>query len=276
MGFILGFFLMVHLVQQKLVAHFAHQHPEQKTSAPAHVVPDAVKTAKEIAFKVTDRLTWYVVAGTLVGARLVHVFFYDWPRYQGNLWEIFAIWKGGLASHGGVLGVFLAVLLFYSKEMKQRCPSISFLGLLDMMVIPSSLVACCIRIGNFFNQEIVGPETNLPWAVVFGDPFEATPWVPRHPSQLYEAIAYFALFILLYSIRNSSLSQRPGYLTGLFFVLLFTFRFFIEFLKLPQSMMIDESFLQMGQWLSIPFILAGFWLIYRSFRSPSTPYQRET
>lgn len=254
LGFVLGFLVMVRLLHKELL----------KMPLPNEGV--IVHTAYTWAYKITDRLTWYTVIGTLVGARLGHVFFYDWPRYQGNWIEIFAIWKGGLASHGGVCGVFLAVLFYYTRNLRTQFPSITFLGLLDMMVIPSSLVACFIRLGNFFNQEIVGPETNLPWAVIFGDPSDGRAWVPRHPSQLYEALAYFVLFLFLYKIRTSSYSQRPGFMTGLFFVLLFAFRFLIEFVKLPQSLLIDESILQMGQILSIPFILAGFLLIYNSFR----------
>lgn len=251
--------------EKERLLHHLQRHSREELE---QFFPGALHTCSTWAYKITDKLTWYVVAGTLIGARLGHVFFYDWPRYQNNLMEIFAIWKGGLASHGGVAGVFLAVLLYYSRDLRHKFPSISFLNLLDMMVIPASLVACCIRIGNFFNQEIVGPETTLPWAVIFGDPSDGQAWVPRHPSQLYEAVAYFALFALLFKIRNTSYSQRPGFMTGLFFTLLFSFRFFIEFVKLPQSMIIDESFLQMGQFLSIPFILIGCFLIYRANKTP--------
>ena len=254
--------------QDKLLNHL-QSHPRKELET---LFSGAIHTAYDWAYSITDRLTWYVVVGTVVGARLGHVFFYDWPRYQGNLWEIFAIWKGGLASHGGVLGVFIAVLLFYGRSLRHNFPTLSFLSLLDLMVIPSSLVAFFIRVGNFFNQEIVGPETTVPWAVIFGDPSDGSAWVPRHPSQLYEAIAYFAIFLLLLKIRSFSFSQRPGFLTGLFFTLLFSFRFFIEFLKLPQSLMIDESFLQMGQLLSIPFVLAGLVLMYNSLKRTPFPH----
>lgn len=253
--------------QNRLMPHL-QKHSRKELES---LFPGAIHTTKEVAYQVTDRLTWYIVAGTLIGARLGHVFFYDWPRYQNNLWEIFALWKGGLASHGGVLGVFIAVLLYYSRYLKKRFPSLTFLHLSDMLVIPSSLVACLIRVGNFFNQEIVGHETTLPWAVIFGDPSDGMAWVPRHPAQLYEAFAYFGIFLLLLGLRSTSYKDRPGFFTGLFFTLLFGFRFLIEFVKLPQSLMIDESFLQMGQFLSLPFIFIGITLMINALKTSRSP-----
>lgn len=223
--------------------------------------PQAIITATQWGYILTDRLTWFVVLGTIIGARLGDVLFYDWPRYQDNPIEIFMVWKGGLASHGGVLGVILGVYLYYRWVLKQF-PEISFVGLMDLLAVPSGLVAFFIRIGNFFNQEILGPPTKKPWGIIFGDPVDFSPPIPRHPTQLYEAVFYlfvFALLMYLWTTRYSKL--KTGILSGLLFVAIFGFRFLIEFIKTPQSLIIDETFLQMGQYLSIPFVILGLYLI---------------
>ncbi|MCE5317816.1 MAG: prolipoprotein diacylglyceryl transferase [Parachlamydia sp.] len=223
---------------------------------------EALVTSREWAIFLTDKLTWYVILGTLIGARLGHVFFYDWPFYQDRPLDIFKIWQGGLASHGGVLGVMIGGLL-YRQSIAWQFPSLTLVALTDICVIPSGIVAFCIRMGNFFNQEILGPPTTVPWAVVFGHPLEGGAPVPRHPTQLYEALAYLAIFSLLYFLwtRRPAL-WRPGFLSGLFFILLFSSRFLLEFIKETQSHVIDESYLQMGQLLSLPFIALGFALYY--------------
>jgi len=246
LGFMVSYFIVVRLLTQKL---------QQDRF-------DSLEKCRDSAALLTDRLTWFVILGTLIGARLGHVFFYEWPLYQDQPLEIFKIWKGGLASHGGVLGVMAALCLF-RRSIKKQFPTLTFIAILDLLVIPSGLVGCCIRIGNFFNQEILGPETSLPWGVIFGHPMEGGPVVPRHPTQLYEAIAYFAIFCLLTSLwRRRPALWPPGYLSGLFFILLFTTRFFLEFIKESQGYVIDESLLQTGQLLSLPFILLGF-VLYR-------------
>lgn len=236
-GFIAGYFITIRLFQQQLAN---------------------TKNAKEAAFYLTERLTWYVILGTIIGARLGHVFFYDWPIYQDHPLDIFKVWQGGLASHGGIVGVMVGVWL-YRRSIAAQFPQLTYITLFDILVIPSGLVACCIRMGNFFNQEILGPVTNVPWAVIFGHPIDGTPGVPRHPVQLYEAIAYFAIFCLMITLWKKRPGQwRPGFMSGLFFILLFAARFALEFIKEPQSLVMDESFVQMGQLLSIPFILLGF------------------
>jgi prolipoprotein diacylglyceryl transferase len=223
--------------------------------------PNALITAKQFGFLLTDRLTWFVVAGTVIGARLADVFFYDWPLYRDHLIDILKVWKGGLASHGGTVGILIGIVL-YQKLILKNFREITTIDILDMMVIPASLAGTLIRIGNFFNQEILGPETMLPWGVVFGHPMDGSFPVPRHPAQLYEAIVYLSVFCLLWAVRNKGVfKQNPGTMSGVFFVLVFSSRFFIEFIKSPQSRVIDESFLQMGQYLSIPFILFGISLI---------------
>lgn len=251
----------------KALNAFMHDHKEDHGAPHDRAqmeqwLPGALITSREWATFLTDRLTWYVILGTLIGARLGHVFFYDWPFYQDRPLDIFKIWQGGLASHGGVLGV-MAGLCLYRQSIAKQFPHLTMIALFDLLVIPSGIVAFCIRMGNFFNQEILGPPTTLPWAVVFGHPFEGGAPIPRHPTQLYEALAYLAIFSLLYFLwyRRPAL-WRPGFLSGIFFILLFSSRFFLEFIKETQSYVIDESYLQMGQILSLPFIALGFALYY--------------
>lgn len=228
-------------------------------------------TLRDLSLMLTDRLTWYVVIGTVVGARLGHVFFYEWPRYQQNPIEIFKVWEGGLASHGGTLGVMLALYL-YQRSIRHRFPEFNFLCLLDILCVPTAMTAVWIRIGNFMNQEIVGPVTTVPWAIVFGQPLEGKGGLPRHPTQLYEAACYLATFILLYTLWNKKQEQlKPGTLIGLFMILVFGSRFFIEFVKVSHGFMIDESILLTGQYLSIPFVALGFILLFYGRRLVKTP-----
>ena len=225
--------------------------------------PGSIKTSSELSILFTDRLTWYVVIGTVIGARLGHVLFYDWHYYSTHLSEILMIRQGGLASHGGTIGIILALCLFRYMNKKQF-PEFSLLAIIDALVIPTCIAGACIRLGNFMNQEILGNQTDLPWAIIFKTPADHSMVVPRHPAQLYEAICYIAIFFVLFSLWKIYDGKiRTGILSGLFFVLVFGSRFFIEFLKEPQGSIIDESFLQMGQYLSIPFILLGFLLLMR-------------
>lgn len=244
-GFILGYFILLPLFTHLL----------QKTAK------DKNQDFKKLSQKLVDNLTWFVIAGTILGARLGHVIFYDWDRYKNHLLSILNTREGGLASHGGAVGVILSLLLYHRFILK-KVAAVSFLQLLDLIVIPTALVGCFIRIGNFFNQEIVGNPTNMPWAIIFGHPAEGVSILPRHPVQLYEAFAYLATFLLLYGLWYKYKDSLPiGLLSGLFFVLVFTSRFFIEYWKAPQTAIIDQSFLQMGQLLSIPFILLGLALL---------------
>lgn len=227
----------------------------------------SVNDAKKETQYLLDRLTWFVIAGTIVGARLGHVFFYEWPHYRENPIEILEVWKGGLASHGGVVGIFLA-LFFYQRMISKKYPGFTFLFILDCIVIPTALEACFIRIGNFWNQEILGTATDVPWAVIFGDPADGSLPMPRHPVQLYEAFAYLLCFVfLLYLWRFKNALNFSGRLSGIFFIFIFTARFFLEFFKAPQSAMMDESVIQTGQLLSIPVIIVGVILLMRSYRN---------
>jgi len=244
LGFIVAYLIFLPMIKKEMDKSRKFLFPETTTTR-----------ALSIAY--TDRLVWFIVIGTIIGARLGHVFFYDWPYYQAHPVEIIMIRNGGLASHGGAIGVILAICLFYRWNHK-KYPSIPFLTLLDLIAVPTALTACFIRLANFVNQEIVGTESTLPWAIIFGHPAETATVVPRHPAQLYEAAAYLATFAILYTLWLKYSSRlKPGMLCGLFFILIFTSRFFIEFIKMPQSMHSNESFLQTGQYLSIPFIILG-------------------
>ena len=227
------------------------------------IFPKSIYSIQDLAVRYTDTLTWLIVLGTVIGARLGHVFLYEWDRYKENPIDIIKIWEGGLASHGGTLGVILALIIF-RRWTRNTFPEISFLSLLDNVCVPSALVAFFIRIGNFFNQEILGTKSEMPWAIIFGNPSDGGGIYPRHPVQLYEALCYLFTFLLLgwlWIHKREHLKQ--GFITGLFFVLTFGTRFFIEFYKVPMSSMMDESFLQTGQILSIPLIFSGIWLMIR-------------
>lgn len=229
----------------------------------------AGEVIKSMAISLTDRLTWFVVIGIILGARLGHVFFYDWPYFSRHPEKIFDISEGGLAglaSHGGVVGILLAIALF-RKTISKRFPELTFWTIVDTVAVPAALAGACIRLGNFFNQEILGTPSQLPWAVIFGHPADGTAPQPRHPVQLYEAAAYLCLFFVTFSVWKWTKARwKPGFITGLFFILLFTARFFLEFFKTSQSLVIDESGMQMGQYLSLPFIIAGLILLLFSNR----------
>lgn len=240
-GFIVGYFLM-RSIFAKLLADGAKSTAEIKLSA----------------VNLTDRLAFLVVILTIVGSRLGHVFFYSWSHYKHNLFDIFKVWEGGLASHGGAVGIFLALAIFWLWH-RNDYPRLTFLTILDSIVIPAAFIGGCIRIGNFMNQEIIGTPTHLPWGVIFLHPHGGRAGIPVHPVQIYESLFYFLVFLALVALwRGKGKILGKGLLTGTFFLAVFGFRFLIEFLKVPQSEFISsDSILTMGQWLSIPFILFG-------------------
>lgn len=201
-----------------------------------------------------DLLTVYVVIGTVLGARLGHCLFYHPGYYLSNPLEIIQIWKGGLASHGAAIGILLSLYCFIKKK-----PDFSFLWLIDRLVIVVPLAGCLIRIGNFFNSEIYGVPSDLPWAVVF----ERVDSIPRHPAQLYEAIAYLLIFLFLFFYyKKLEGKTKDGLFLGYFLVLLFGARFFLEFFKDLQAEVESGMTFHIGQWLSVPFVLAGIYIIY--------------
>lgn len=215
-----------------------------------------------LATVLTDRLAMLSIIATVLGARLGHVFFYDWPIYSQQPLSILKIWEGGLASHGAAVGMLVALVLF-TLFHRRKYPFMTFLVTLDAVVVASAFVGGCIRIGNFMNQEILGLPTKLPWGVIFLRPMDGPAGIPLHPVQLYEAFFYFLVFVVLWLVwKQSKKSLGAGLLTGLFLVMVFTFRFLIEFVKLPLSQLLDErATFNMGQLLSIPFVLLGIYLL---------------
>ena len=205
-----------------------------------------------------------MVLATIIGARLGHVFFYDWSYYKNHLGEILMIWKGGLASHGAALAILISLYLFSKLVVKKP-----LLWILDRMAAPIAIGATFIRLGNLMNHEIVGHQTNVPWAFKFHRYYDETLGIydptPRHPSQIYEALAYLVIFgVLLFLFWKRNLWQKPGFIFGTFLILVFTARFFIEFTKEGQTARDFELVLNTGQLLSIPFVLAGCIILIRS------------
>lgn len=200
----------------------------------------------------------YLIVGTVVGARLGHVFFYEWDYYSQHPAKILAIWEGGLASHGGTIGNIIALLLF-SWIVSKKPASWVF----DKIVIPIALVGALIRLGNLMNSEIYGGPTSLPWGFVFVRDGQV---VPAHPTQLYEAAAYLVLFgLLMWMYWKRNAEERPWLITGVFFIWIFGSRFLIEYVKnvqVPSEIdLIGRTGLNLGQWLSIPFIVLGVVLV---------------
>lgn len=216
-----------------------------------------------------DTLTVWVVVGGLLGARLGHCIFYDWEYYSKNLLEILLpvsfspkfefIGYQGLASHGGAIGIIIAILIYYRKSTKK-----SFFWLIDRIAVPTGFAGALIRLGNLFNSEIYGHQTDLPWGFVFirnGDTF------PSHPTQLYEAICYIITSIVLMRLyKVERFRNAGGFLLGVFFIMVFTARFFIEFVKENQVAFEDSMVLNMGQILSIPVVVAGIFLVVRALK----------
>lgn len=207
-----------------------------------------------------DPLLYTLLISAILGARLGHVFFYDWGYYSEHLSEIPKIWEGGLASHGGAIGILIGVWWYAKKYMNGN-----FLWVLDRLVIPIALAGAFIRFGNFLNSEIVGKPTGSDWGVVFvrlGENF------PRHPAQLYEAFCYAVIFFLLFWMyKKKPIMRSNGKLLGVFLTLVFIARFLIEFVKKSQGGFEDSIGLSLstGQLLSIPFVLVGvyFWFLYK-------------
>ncbi len=223
----------------------------------------SLTTIKEKTSFVSDKMTLYMVISTIVGARLGHLIFYeDFSFYLRHPLKILKTWDGGLASHGAAVAIIIGLFIL-SKKLKKLSFKLSFLSLLDLVSLPASFAAVCIRVGNFFNQEILGKPTELPWGVIFGSPMDNGGVEPRHPAQLYEAFFYLLLFfILLFFSFKPKIYLKEGKLIGMLLFFVFAFRFLIEFLKVEQSVLID-SYLLMGQYLSIPFIILGLWLFFK-------------
>jgi prolipoprotein diacylglyceryl transferase len=222
-----------------------------------------------------DKLLIYIVLATIIGARLGHVLFYGpwWDQvneygqteegYFSHPLNILKVWEGGLASHGAAI-IILIVLYYFSKKVAKR----PMFWILDRIVAPIAIAGCCIRLGNLVNHEIIGIPTHLPWGFRFMNE-EAkylidNEHVPRHPAQLYEALCYLFTFVVLMRMYwKTNAKETPGRIFGAFMVLIWTARFFIEFIKEGQNLNDEMWFLKTGQLLSIPFILIGIYLLVR-------------
>ena len=204
-----------------------------------------------------EQLAIYMILGTVIGARLGHCLFYNPEYYLANPLEILMVWKGGLASHGASIGILIS-LYIYTKKKK-----ISFLWQMDRVVIVTALGGSFIRLGNLFNSEIIGKAADVPWAFIF----TRVDNVPRHPTQLYESIGYLIIFLILFFIYKNKYKQlNDGFIFGLFLILLFTFRIIVEFFKENQTSFEQGMVFNMGQLLSVPFVILGVILIVRSLK----------
>lgn len=212
-----------------------------------------------------DQLSIYIFLGTLIGARLGHCLFYEFDYYKDHILEIFLPFRwdangnfqmtgfAGLASHGAAVGILTSIYLFSRKT------KINFMWVADRLVLVVPIAGAFVRLGNFFNSEMIGPPTDLPWGVVFKQHDN----IPRHPGQLYEALAYVLIFVVMWYLYNKKSTRKSGFLFGIFLVLLFGARFVLEYFKIDQEAFEQNMLFNMGQLLSIPFILVGFYLIFR-------------
>lgn len=211
-----------------------------------------------------DKMALYIILGSVLGARLGHIIFYEPQEYLKDPIQIFMIWKGGLASHGGAIGLIIGLWLYSRKSWNK-----SMLYIMDRIAVPTALASAFIRLGNLFNSEIYGFQTDLPWGFVFVRDGQT---LPHHPTQIYEALGYLIIFVTLLIIynRRQGIINR-GLLVGWLFTLVFILRFFVEFIKNVQVDFENNMTLNMGQWLSIPFVLAGIFLIVRSRKMGPPP-----
>lgn len=218
---------------------------------------------EEIPQEKLDKLFMYCIAGIFIGMRLGHCLFYDWAYYSNHILEIFLPFRitdgewqftgySGLASHGGGIGVIIAII-WYCKKYE-----LGIFWLLDRLAIVTPVAGAFIRLGNFFNSEIYGKPTNGDYGVIF----VRDDLIPRHPTQLYEAFSYLAVFALLWFLYfRTSIPKKQGVLFGILLSTLFLARLVIEFFKENQVAFEDNMTLNMGQWLSIPFIAIGLLII---------------
>ncbi len=221
---------------------------------------------ENLSQELLDRFALWLVLATVVGLRLGHVLFYEPAYYFAHPGEIIMVWNGGLASHGAVIGI-ISYLIYFTLKHKMNP-----LWLFDRVSAVVPIAAGMVRIGNLMNSEIYGTPTDVPWAFVF----VREDLLPRHPSQIYEAIVYFSLFAFFVWYYKKLNGKIPaGRFTGLILTVIFTARFFIEFVKDVQVDFEKGMSLNMGQWLSIPFILIGIALLIYSYKAKSIPSYTE-
>lgn len=218
-----------------------------------------------------DKLFIYTVLGTIVGARLGHCFFYEWKElaepvtflgisfkygnhYLTHPWELLYIWRGGLASHGGAIGILIA-MYYYNKNVSKK----GYIWIFDRLVIGVALAGASIRLGNLMNSEIYGTATTLPWGFIFVRDGQTE---PMHPTQIYEMIYCLVTFAVTYWLYyKKEAYKKTGFIFGVFLLGIFGTRFLLEFIKLNQEAFESGMILNMGQILSVPFIIWGIWLI---------------
>jgi prolipoprotein diacylglyceryl transferase len=227
-----------------------------------------------------DKLFIYTVIGAILGARLGHCFFYEWKLlpepvnilgitfkygnyYISHPWELLYIWHGGLASHGGAIGILIAIY-FYNKNVSKK----GFIWILDRLVIGVAVCGAAIRLGNLMNSEIYGGVTSLPWGFIFlrdqqGD------LLPHHPTQIYEMLYCLITFAITWWLYwKKEAYKKTGLIFGVFLIGIFGTRFALEFIKNAQEAFESNLALNMGQLLSVPFIIWGIWLIIRAVNRP--------
>lgn len=227
-----------------------------------------------------DKLFIYTVIGTIVGARLGHCFFYEWKPlaepvsflgitfsygnyYLSHPWELLYVWRGGLASHGGAIGIIIALYLF-NKNVSHK----GFIWGMDRLVIGAALTGAAIRLGNLMNSEIYGSATDLPWGFIFVRDGQT---LPMHPTQIYEMLYCLVTFAILWWLYwKKQAYKQTGLLYGVFLIGIFGTRFLLEFIKLDQEAFESGMLLNMGQILSIPFVVWGIWLIFNSQKKLQT------
>ena len=215
--------------------------------------------------KTFDSVFWFGVISTVLGSRLGHCLFYDPGYYLTYPVEILDIRQGGMASHGAAVGLLIGLWLFSRKN------KLPYIWSLDRISIVVAISGVAVRLGNLMNSEIYGTVTSLPWGFIFVRDGET---LPKHPTQIYEALCYLVLFvILLWMYYKKDLARRrPGVMFGFFLIILFGTRFLIEFIKNPQVDFEQNMVLNMGQLLSIPFIVAGVVILWRALKqAPLTP-----
>jgi prolipoprotein diacylglyceryl transferase len=211
--------------------------------------------------KILEPLLYILLLATIVGARLGHCFFYEPQYYLAHPLEILQPWKGGLASHGGAIGVLIGLWIYVKKYGKKN--GFDFMWLIDRLVIAVCFAGCLIRLGNLMNSEIYGNPTDLPWGFIFLRKGEI---IAKHPTQLYEAFSYLLLgFFLLGMYKYKLPKLKKGWIFGVFLIVLFGMRFLIEYIKEPQVAFENNMHLNMGQWLSVPFIIAGIIILILSY-----------
>ncbi|MEG1607522.1 MAG: prolipoprotein diacylglyceryl transferase [Mucinivorans sp.] len=214
--------------------------------------------------EITGSAFTFCIVATVLGARLGHCLFYEPAYYLSRPWEILFIRNGGMASHGAAIGLLIGIWLF---SHKWKTPYIWFL---DRVGIVVAIGGACIRIGNLINSEVYGTATDMPWGFIF---VRANETMPMHPTQIYEALAYILLFaVLMLLYWRTKVSNKRGVMFGVFLIWLFGARFLIESIKNVQEAFETTMKLNMGQWLSIPFVVAGVVILVVALRRAAQPY----